>query len=106
MLLGELVIFYLANFGDIFLTNKLVKWYGPEIEANARVRRMYETKDFIKARLALIFYGFCYVPFIAGLYYLPENFQLWIVGWGAVMPLIAILNLVRGALIFQKLKPR
>ena len=103
LLLGELAIFYLANYGDFFLTNKLVGWYGAEIEGNLRVRRMYQTQNFIKARLALVFYGLCYLPFIAGVYWLP-GYEYVMILFGAVMPLLAILNLVRGALIFQKLK--
>ena len=98
-LLLEAVLFVVAVLGDGYTTDAMVARFGPGVEANPRVRRMYLTGDF---RLSWLMF-----PILLGAY---GSLALWpvvfpgpyvpsVVGaFGAVLPGVAAWNL---ALVFR-----
>ncbi len=103
-LYAETAVFYLAFAGDVYMTNALVRWHGPQVEGNPRVRRMYESLRFFGSWLAALFVAVVYIVLM--LFgsqpwpYAPFAVAL----SGSVFPLLAVLNLARGSAVFYRLK--
>lgn len=45
---------FIMAYGAKYLTSYLVKIYGPEVESNPTVRKMYETNDFTAEKIAYL----------------------------------------------------
>ena len=104
-LILEGAVFYLAVLGDVYLTNHLIRKHGSQVEANPRVRQMYEDGDlkwswasvFLIAPL-YVFLGWLglylvypYVPFLTALL-------------GLVLPVLAMVNVAQGGWVFYRLR--
>ena len=116
LLLAELGIFYAANAGDFYLTDALVKKHGPEIEANPRVRKMYQTNSFRASYGQLIGVTGIYAAFLlivtspnveieALLLRTPALYYLMLL-LGMGLPAVAGYNLVRGGWVFYRIKTK
>lgn len=104
-LLSEVCLFYLAVAGDVYLTNNLVKWFGPEVEANPRVRKMYETRQFDKAHVAYVCFCLPYLFLaIIGAKIAEPYVPILVVTMGLIFAAFPIYNLVAGSLIFYRFK--
>jgi hypothetical protein len=105
-LLLEAGVFMLGVLGDVYLTNALVKSYGTKIEANPRVRKMYEEGKLWKSWGAVIV---CLLMYVAlsqiGFQAIPYAPSIAAVG-GAGMALAPSVNLVRGSVVFAQLRRR
>lgn len=106
-LLAELGVFYLAVMGDVYLTNALVRWYGPAIEANPIVRQMYMQGNLKLSWLAV---GLMLIPYAilayVGLAVIEPYVPLGVTVAGAMLPILAMVNLLDGSRTFYRLKKR
>lgn len=94
----------LGVLGDVYLTNALVKKHGTEIEANPRVKRMYETGGFWKSWAVIaVCLGFYVVFAFEGQLPIPYA-PFTAAGGGAVISLFPTLNLLQGASVFLRLR--
>ena len=101
----EGAVFYLAILGDAYMTNHLVRRYGPEVEANPRVREMYVAGN-LKWSWATVFLIAPLYAFLGwlGLTELLPYFPFMIAGFGAILPLLAVVNLALGGVVFYRMK--
>ncbi len=103
-LYAEAAVFYLAFAGDVYMTNALVRWHGPQVEGNPRVRRMYESLRFFGSWLAALFVAVVYIVLMVfgsqPWPYAPFGVAL----SGSMFPLLAVWNLARGSAVFYRLK--
>ena len=100
----EAGIFLLSVFGDVYLTNALVKRHGTMIESNERVKRMYEQGKLWKSWLGI---SFCLSLFIAlyafGLLAVPYAPFLSATS-GLLIAGFPVSNMVRGSLVLLALR--
>jgi hypothetical protein len=107
MLMLELGTFYLAVLGDAYMTDALVRIYGPEVEANPRVRKMYEKGSFKEYWLStLLLIPLYFFLGLLGLYLVYPYVPFLIAVFGLALPLLAVINVVQGGLVFYQLKRR
>jgi len=104
LLLLEALLFFLANLCDFYLTNAMVRRYGPEVEANPHVRRMYATGNFRPSHLFLLAIGLVYGLLLGFSLVGNVNADYWIAIIGLVGLCFPAWNLFRGGMIFYRLR--
>ena len=102
-IVAELAIFCIADYVDQAVTDYMVHRYGPQVEENSNVRKMYEKGNFrgntMMRASCFLFYAMMglvviILPTLGGVIAL----------FGLVLPGIAVANAARGSLIFYRVK--
>ena len=100
----EAFLFLLACLGDAYVTNSLVSRYGPMVEANPRVRRMYEEGGLWQTWVPILGCLGLYPAFgLIGSLPMPGAPYI-AVSMGFALFIFPGVNLVRGSLVFRRLR--
>jgi hypothetical protein len=101
--IAELAIFCIADYADQYVTDYMVKRYGPQVEENPEVRKMYLTGNFrgntMMRGSIFVFYAMLGLVVII----LPPFAAIAILA-GIFLAGIAVANAARGSLIFYRVK--
>jgi hypothetical protein len=102
-IVAELAIFCIADYADQYMTDYMVKRYGPEVEENSKVREMYLTGNF-RGNTMMRASCFVFYAMLGLVVVILPPFAAFAILAGIFLSGLALANAARGSLIFYRVK--